>query len=463
MIAGLPELLVLAGAGGLLLLSGRAGGLPAGSLPLAALAAAVVLAGRDLLASGDTWGALGRVLVLVGALGAQLLGAARKEPLTRRGSGLLLLAAAGLSLAAATLRLELLLLGWGGAVLATLAAARVAGWVDPPAWRSLLAQGLVGLALTGAGAGAILAATGTARLDRAVLALEGGGEALLAGGLLLALGLLCPPGGLALPRQAGSAEGLPPALAAWLGGPMALAGLIAAARVLVPLAVSEVPGGEAWRLAVAGLGLVIAARGAAGALAAGTVTGLVSGLARAQAGWLALGLAALEPARQGGAWALGLPGAALAWQATALLVAGLAGWSFAALSEEAWGDASLSRAAGLGRRNLWLATWFLLPLLALAGLPPLAGFPGRVGLFVALERLPAWVGVLAVLLLLPGLVAVLRATRVALHRMARPEPEEPLVAGSGLTFACGALGLLTLAIGLAPRGLARALGDLTLP
>src|SRR5690606_13163535 len=149
-----------AGVGGLLLLAGRPAH-PAGPLPLLALGAALVLAGRDLARPGvDSWGALGRALVAVGGIGVHLIGAARgpvAEPLGRRASGLLLLAAAGLSLACVAVRLELLLLGQAGAVAATLLAARAAGWIEPGAGASLLGQALVGLGLVLLGAGTLAA------------------------------------------------------------------------------------------------------------------------------------------------------------------------------------------------------------------------------------------------------------------------------------------------------------------
>lgn len=457
--------LLLGGGAVLALLPVRARG-AAGTAALLLLGAALLLAGGDLLAGDcpDGWGALGRALTAAGGLGALLLGSARGSgALPPRAAGLLLAAAAGLDLACTAGGIEALLLGWGAALLGTLGAAVAAGWVQGAALRGLLLQ--AGLGACAALLGALLLARvgGAASFERAALAAGPPGALPLLGALALALGLLHPPGTLPFPRQEPLLT-LPPPLASWIAGPLTIAGAFAAARALLPLAAAGEAAGP-WRLALAGLGLLVVLRGARLALGADTLPGLVAGAARAQAGWLLLGLSALAPTPAAQGWVLSTSGAALGWQATALLTAGLAGWAFCALAEDVWGDAGLARLAGLSRRNAWLGAWLLLPLLALAGLPPLLAFPGRLALLAALERaLPAWVGGVAALALLPGALVALRVARVAFHRPGgRREPEEPLVADAGLTLLCGVLAPLALLLGLAPPGLERALGALALP
>lgn len=434
---------LLAGVGAALLggslLPGRRGERAALPLAFLALGASLLLGARELLGGGQQLSALGRVLIAAGGLGTLLLGAQRAEGWSSRAAGLLSCAAAGLQLAVGGPQLVGVAAGWTLAVSASLGLGRVSGWVAPEAWRRLASEAAAGTVLVLVGLGLVGLGAGTGALARVALPVAGG-AALVVGALLASAGLLLTPGA-ALPW--GWRGGLAGPFLVWITGPLAVAGALVAARLLLPLAQAG-PAAGPWRAALGALALLAAGSGALGALRARELPALVGGVARAQVGWLFLALAGLDPA-------LTRAAPALAWQALAAIAGGACAFAGCALVAEVGGSESLAGLTGLGRRNAWLATWVVVPPFVLAGLPPGPAFGGRIATLVALSgALPVWVAALAALLLLPGLLVALRLARIALHGPRPTGPREPLVAEAGLTLWTGSLALLLLALGLAP-------------
>lgn len=75
--------------------------------------------------------------------------------------------------------------------------------------------------------------------------------------------------------------------------------------------------------------------------------------------------------------------------------------------EETYGTGRYERLSGLMRRDRWVAIGFALALLSLVGLPPSAGFFGKLGLILAAADAGTWEGWLMLTLVLVGAVAAL--------------------------------------------------------
>jgi multicomponent Na+:H+ antiporter subunit D len=120
----------------------------------------------------------------------------------------------------------------------------------------------------------------------------------------------------------------------------------------------------------------------------------------------------------------------------------------------AGGSYALARLGGLWRREPLLGLLFLLPALSLAGLPPLAGFWGKV--LLVRSGLEAEAYVIAVAVLVAGLVALYSMLRIWTEAFWKEAPEEAPLAPHRMGAAerwlmlgpAAALALLTLSLGL---------------
>lgn len=109
----------------------------------------------------------------------------------------------------------------------------------------------------------------------------------------------------------------------------------------------------------------------------------------------------------------------------------------------------LDRFAGLGQKRPWLAAMMTLFLLSLAGIPPLAGFIGKILVFQA--AIQAGYITLAVIAILTSVVAVIYYFRVISYMYFRAPEYEPLDVRSRMTgVAIGVAALGTVALGLLP-------------
>lgn len=119
----------------------------------------------------------------------------------------------------------------------------------------------------------------------------------------------------------------------------------------------------------------------------------------------------------------------------------------------------LSAFAGLGRTHPWWTAGLILAFLSLLGLPPLAGFVGKLELFrAAIDADQAWLAVVAVVNTVVSLYPYLR---VAAPAVLDPGTERgtPSAAGFPLGLAAGLTVGLTVAIGLVAEPLLRLAGQ----
>ncbi len=159
---------------------------------------------------------------------------------------------------------------------------------------------------------------------------------------------------------------------------------------LLRLFLSLFPGGlPGWPIAMAVLAVVTMVLGNLAALRQKRLKRLLAYSSIAQAGYV---LMAVAVAAQGGG-ALDAAGFYLA----AYLFMNLGAFAATAQLERALGTDSLTALRGLGRLNPWLAAVLCLCLLSLAGIPPLAGFAGKILLLTAaMQGGLTWLAVVAV-------------------------------------------------------------------
>lgn len=191
---------------------------------------------------------------------------------------------------------------------------------------------------------------------------------------------------------------------------------------------------------VAGVAGVTMLVGVLGALAQGEIRSLLSFHIVSQIGYLAMGLALATP--------LALAGAAYFLVHNILAKSNL--FLVAGLLERAGGSTELADLGGLYPHRLGLSALFLLPALALAGVPPLSGFWAKVLLVAAALDVSAWT--LAAVALATSLLTLLSMTKIWNEAYWKPAPDP--VEGDPLpvTLVVGAVALAaaTLALGLVP-------------
>ncbi|MEL6065166.1 NADH-quinone oxidoreductase subunit N [Methylobacterium sp. DCY52] len=140
---------------------------------------------------------------------------------------------------------------------------------------------------------------------------------------------------------------------------------------------------------------------------------------------------------------------AIGYYLVAYLLMNLAAFTVVAQVERMFGSDSLATVRGLGRRAPWSATALTLALLSLAGVPPLAGFAGKVFLLLAaIDGGLVWLAVWAaanMALALYYYVAV-----IAEMYFRKPEHAGAVATGVGYTWALGLCTAGTLVSGILP-------------
>ncbi|MGQ9713474.1 MAG: NADH-quinone oxidoreductase subunit N [Anaerolineae bacterium] len=261
---------------------------------------------------------------------------------------------------------------------------------------------LYGIALT-------YAATGTTRLERVVAFLsQSGGPApilLLAGGMLLvgfAFKLALVPFHMWAPD---AYQGAPTSVTAFMSVGVKAAGFGALARVLL----YAFPGLQTyWVWPVAVLALLTMTLGNLAALAQGSLKRMLAYSSIAHAGYILVGVAA------GGD---GLGGVLFYLMAYALMNVGAFAVVLALEGREDL-DLTLEAVAGLGRRHPWLTAAMTIFLLSLTGMPPLAGFLGKLYVFsAAVKNGLLWLAIAGVL---NAVVSAFYYLRVVLVMAFRP-------------------------------------------
>lgn len=181
-------------------------------------------------------------------------------------------------------------------------------------------------------------------------------------------------------------EGAPLPVAAYLSVLPKIAGLVALVRVLA-LALPD--GAAGWPTVMAVLAAATMTLGNLAALPQRNVVRLLAYSSIAQSGYLLMGVAAFSGSE------LGLP--ALVFYATAYVAMNLAAFAVVLAVQRERRSVDVSAFAGLGRAHPWWTAALAVSLLSLFGLPPLAGFVGKLELFKAsIDAGQAWLAVVAI-------------------------------------------------------------------
>lgn len=238
-------------------------------------------------------------------------------------------------------------------------------------------------------------------------------------------------------------EGAPTPVSAFLSvGPKA-AGFAVLARVLV----TAFPAFQIeWATLLAVLALVTMTVGNLAALWQTNVKRMLAYSSIAQAGYMLIGLVAYTPASRDAFG--GLNGVLLFL--FAYLFANLGAFAVVVAVENATGSAELGAFAGLARRAPALAIALLIFLLSLIGIPPTAGFVGKLLVFgAALETRYAWLALAGVL---NSVISVYYYYRVMREMFFAPAPDgAPIAIPSALGWTVGLAVAGTLIIALAPQ------------
>jgi len=239
-------------------------------------------------------------------------------------------------------------------------------------------------------------------------------------------------------------EGAPLPVAAYLSVLPKIAGLIALARVL-PLVLPD--GAAGWPTAIAVIAAVTMTLGNLAALPQRNVVRLLAYSSIAQSGYLLMGVAALDGSE------LGL--SALVYYAIAYAAMNLAAFAVVLAVQRERRSVDLAAFAGLGRAHPWWTAALAVSLLSLFGLPPLAGFVGKLEVFkAAIDADQAWLAVVAIVNTVVSLYYYLRV--LAPTVLDRPEERlRPAAAAPGpaLSVGLGATAAATVAFGVAAQPL----------
>lgn len=221
-------------------------------------------------------------------------------------------------------------------------------------------------------------------------------------------------------------DGAPLAVAAYLSVVPKVGALFALAQV-----VQGLPEGTGWRAAVAMLAVASMTYGNLAALVQTSLLRLLAYSSIAQSGYFLLGVVALGRSD-------------LATASLVVFAAAYAAMNMGAFAVVAVAGRELEDFSGLGRSAVGLGVAMVLFLLSLVGIPPLAGFAGKLLLFgAAMNAGYAWLAVVGILNSVLSLAVYLRIIVAMYWRPAR-QPGSMLpalfVAGVALVFTVG-LGL----------------------
>jgi multicomponent Na+:H+ antiporter subunit D len=187
-----------------------------------------------------------------------------------------------------------------------------------------------------------------------------------------------------------------PAVTALFSGLLTKAGVY----VLYRLYSVVFAGDPSLRPAILTLALLTMVVGVLGAVGRGDVRGILAFHMVSQVGYLVLPI---------GLWSLGAVTAGLVYLLQYIVVKG-ALFLAAGAVETLTGTGRLKELGGMVRTRPWLAVGFLLPALALAGIPPTSGFVGKLLLLLAALDAEAWLA--AALIVVVSLFTLLSMVKI---------------------------------------------------
>ncbi|MGB7536963.1 MAG: NADH-quinone oxidoreductase subunit N [Anaerolineales bacterium] len=235
-------------------------------------------------------------------------------------------------------------------------------------------------------------------------------------------------------------EGAPTPIAAFLSTAVKAAGFAVLLRIL--LAVFPPASASSWGVLISILSAVTMTLGNLLAMVQKNVKRLLAYSSIAHAGYALIGLVTLNPD--------GL--AATAFYLLTYLLANLAAFAVVVLVANAGGSDDVAALAGLSRRSPAAALMMLVALLSLAGMPPFAGFAGKMFLFAsAVEARQiglAALGALNSILALYYYLVIIKT--IFLYRAGNEQAAFPFPGAVALALAACTAGTLLLGIAASP-------------
>lgn len=234
-------------------------------------------------------------------------------------------------------------------------------------------------------------------------------------------------------------QGAPTNVTAFMAAATKAAGFAAVLRLYLS---AFGPLRELWVPLLAVLAAVTMLYGALVAIVQRDVKRILAYSSLAHAGYAAVGVAAATPDGMSGTlWYL------LTYAVTVLAAFG----SLVALERRRRGEVALVDLRGLGRQAPALAGIFSLSLLSLAGIPPTAGFSGKLVVFSAgVDAGLAWLVVIAVLSSVVAAFFYLRLTGMMFLEEPDEAGEVPVVS-TGLSFGVAVAAALIVYLGVQPQ------------
>ena len=226
-------------------------------------------------------------------------------------------------------------------------------------------------------------------------------------------------------------DGAPLAVAAYLSVVPKIGALFALSQV-----VRDLPEGLGWRSVLAALAVASMTYGNLAALTQANVVRLLAYSSIAQSGYFLLGVVALGRSD-------------LAVASLAVFAAAYAAMNLGAFAVVSQVGRELTDFAGIGHSAVWLGAMMVIFLLSLVGIPPLAGFAGKLLLFgAAIDAGYAWLAVVGIVNSVLSLAVYLRIVVVMYQ-----QPGRPIAALRPALFVSSLALVLTLAIGLGAEAL----------
>jgi NADH-quinone oxidoreductase subunit N len=227
-----------------------------------------------------------------------------------------------------------------------------------------------------------------------------------------------------------------------VSGFVAVVPKIAAFAGLVRLFLYALPNGLiGWPWMIAGLAAITMTFGNLAALRQQGLKRLLAYSSIAQAGYILMALAVLQRSP--------MATAAATYYLAAYLFMNLGAFAVVAQVERSVGTDQIEEIGGMGRSAPMVAAVFALSLLSLAGIPPLAGFAGKVYLLQAtIDGNMLWLAIIGAINMVIGLFYYIRVIGEMYWRPAKHP--FPLITGVGFTGAYAVLLFGTLALGIWP-------------
>lgn len=218
---------------------------------------------------------------------------------------------------------------------------------------------------------------------------------------------------------------------------------VAAFAGLLRLILEALPQGLiAWSVVLAIVAVATMTFGNLVALRQTSLKRLLAYSSIAQAGYMLMAVAVAERTPDA------LP--AVSYYLIAYLCMNLAAFTVLAQVERLLSGDDFAMIRGLGRRAPWAAVALTLALLSLAGIPPLAGFAGKVFLLMAvIDGGFVWLAIVAAVNMAAGLYYY--AAIIAEMYFREPERREGVAPGLGYVWAVGLCTAGTIVFGVAPR------------